>query len=124
METHEVSPVERARFVPIMNPILWATTLVTILFPNVFSYVSFFPLQYMCLFNLIVGNLVYILLYVMACAKKSKYSSIPLSVVIPAYWMLISIGAWRSLVQLITKPFYWEKTAHGVSHASNAKTTK
>jgi cellulose synthase/poly-beta-1,6-N-acetylglucosamine synthase-like glycosyltransferase len=111
-------------FVPIMNPILWATTLATMLFPNVFPYMSFFPLQQICLFNLIVGNLVYILLYVMACAKKRKYSSIPLSAMMPAYWMLISIGAWRGLVQLITKPFYWEKTTHGVSHASNAKTTK
>ena len=78
----------------------------------------------MCIFNLIVGNLVYVLLYLVACVKKRKYSLIPMSAAMPAYWMLISIGAWRGLVQLITKPFYWEKTDHGVSHISKIKTTK
>ena len=111
-------------FVPIMNPILWATTLITILLPNVFSYLSFFPLQQMCIFNLIVGNVVYVLLYLMACVKKRKYSLIPMAAAMPAYWMLISIGAWRGLMQLVTKPFYWEKTDHGVSHIGKIKTLK
>jgi hypothetical protein len=29
------------------------------------------------------------------------------------YWVLISIAAYRGLWQLVTKPFYWEKTPHG-----------
>ncbi len=29
------------------------------------------------------------------------------------YWVLISIAAYRGLWQLVFKPFYWEKTAHG-----------
>ena len=28
----------------------------------------------------------------------------------PLYWVLHSIAAWRALIQLIHKPFYWEKT--------------
>jgi len=33
----------------------------------------------------------------------------------PLYWLLISLAAYRALLQLITRPFYWEKTEHGVS---------
>jgi hypothetical protein len=25
------------------------------------------------------------------------------------------VAGWRGLVQLMTKPFYWEKTVHGVT---------
>ncbi|MEM7300986.1 MAG: glycosyltransferase family 2 protein [Pseudomonadota bacterium] len=34
---------------------------------------------------------------------------------IPAYWLLISLGAWRALWQLLRDPFTWEKTPHGAS---------
>jgi len=33
----------------------------------------------------------------------------------PAYWVLISISAYKALWQLITRPFHWEKTEHGIS---------
>jgi hypothetical protein len=33
---------------------------------------------------------------------------------IPVYWMLLSIAAWRALIQLFTAPYYWEKTEHGL----------
>jgi hypothetical protein len=32
----------------------------------------------------------------------------------PIYWILISIGAWKGFLQLLYKPFYWEKTVHGL----------
>jgi len=35
----------------------------------------------------------------------------------PFYWVLISIAAIKGFYQLFTKPWYWEKTVHGLSHA-------
>jgi hypothetical protein len=32
----------------------------------------------------------------------------------PIYWVLISIAAWKGLIQLFTNPFHWEKTRHGL----------
>jgi hypothetical protein len=49
---------------------------------------------------------------------KRNYGSIPVALTIPLYWILISIGAWKGFAQLITKPFYWEKTTHGLSSFS------
>ena len=31
------------------------------------------------------------------------------------YWVLMSIAAWKALGQLLFRPFYWEKTNHGLS---------
>jgi len=67
------------------------------------------------MFNLVVGNMSYVLLYLITCVDKKSYNSTPFALAMPLYWVLISIAAWRGLLQLITRPFYWEKTLHGVS---------
>jgi protein-S-isoprenylcysteine O-methyltransferase Ste14 len=33
----------------------------------------------------------------------------------PVYWLLMSMGGWLALWQLLTAPFHWNKTAHGIS---------
>lgn len=34
---------------------------------------------------------------------------------IPVYWMAISLAAWKAVVELRLRPFYWNKTAHSPS---------
>ena len=31
---------------------------------------------------------------------------------VPFYWMLTSYAAWRAVLELRTKPFFWSKTPH------------
>jgi hypothetical protein len=31
----------------------------------------------------------------------------------PVYWLLMSVGAYKALIQLCYRPYYWEKTVHG-----------
>ncbi len=102
-------------FMPIINPLLWAITAISLFAPSLFNSLYLLPIQGICIFNLVVGNSAYLLLYVVACAKKKRYKSLPLALSMPVYWLLISVAAWRGLIQLITKPFYWEKTVHGVT---------
>jgi cellulose synthase/poly-beta-1,6-N-acetylglucosamine synthase-like glycosyltransferase len=48
--------------------------------------------------------------------KRRDWSGItPYAFAVTFYWILISLAAWRGLWQLATCPFYWEKTAHGLS---------
>ena len=103
-------------FLPLVNPLLWAVTALTLLNPGMFDFLFFYPIVYVCIFNLIIGNGVFILLHMGPYVIKKNYTSIPLAFIIPLYWVLISIGDWRGIIQLITKPFYWEKTQHGLSH--------
>lgn len=36
-------------------------------------------------------------------------------VMIPVYWMAVSLAAWKAVVELRLRPFYWNKTAHSPS---------
>jgi cellulose synthase/poly-beta-1,6-N-acetylglucosamine synthase-like glycosyltransferase len=36
----------------------------------------------------------------------------------PIYWLLLSIAAWRALDQLMRDPYRWEKTEHGLARNS------
>ena len=36
----------------------------------------------------------------------------------PVTWLLISLAAYRALIQLVRDPFLWEKTEHGSSFAA------
>jgi hypothetical protein len=37
---------------------------------------------------------------------------------IPIYWVLLSIAVWRALIQLVHDPYRWEKTMHGLARTS------
>ena len=102
-------------FVVLINPILWLTTALAFLIPGIFPFLLYYPLAYVCLFNLIVGNVFFIITQVIATVKERKYSLIPFALLVPIYWALISIAAWKGAIQLLTRPFYWEKTQHGIS---------
>jgi cellulose synthase/poly-beta-1,6-N-acetylglucosamine synthase-like glycosyltransferase len=102
-------------FIPIVNPALWILFLASCLAPLVFSGLAPGLLQSICIFNLLVGNASYLLIYVIACLKLKKYRLVPLALLMPGYWVLLSVASWRGLIQLVTKPFYWDKTQHGVS---------
>ena len=39
-------------------------------------------------------------------------------VLTPFYWFLLSLAAWRALIQLICDPQRWEKTEHGLARTS------
>ena len=56
----------------------------------------------------------------LAVFKRKFYELILYAMVNPLYWLMHSIAAYKGLWQLITKPFYWEKTNHGLSKQSSA----
>jgi glycosyltransferase XagB len=39
-------------------------------------------------------------------------------VLTPVYWFLLSLAAWRALLQLLYDPQRWEKTEHGMARTS------
>ena len=108
--------------VPLINPLLWSILALTLVLPTSFSWLIPSYLQPLCLFNLVVGNLSYLTIYVIACVKLKKYRYIHYALAMPIYWVLLSFASWRGFVQLIRNPFYWDKTSHGVSKVATIKT--
>lgn len=82
------------------------------------------PILIICMLNLIVGNSCLIYLSMLAVAKRRDYKLLPHALTIPGYWLLQSIAAYKGLWQLITRPFYWEKTTHGISRFTKREITR
>ena len=40
---------------------------------------------------------------------------LPIQIILPFYWLLHTVAAVRSAVELIRRPVYWAKTTHGVT---------
>jgi len=67
------------------------------------------------LINLLFGNFLVIYLSSIAVFKRNYYELILYVLLNPFYYFLQSLAAWKALIQLFSKPFYWEKTQHGLT---------
>jgi len=49
---------------------------------------------------------------VVAIWRRGRIWLLPAVLLMPFYWLLISLAAYRAAIQLATAPYYWEKTEH------------
>ncbi|RLQ88857.1 glycosyltransferase family 2 protein [Notoacmeibacter ruber] len=100
----------------ILNPIFWSIFAIW-LTTETAGFDPFFPpiVLYFALFNLLIGNGLMIFLTLIAPFRRGWMDLIPYGTSVVGYWMLMSIAAYKALWQLVAKPFYWEKTRHGIS---------
>lgn len=54
----------------------------------------------------------------LALLPPAPAAPLPLGEALLAADLIHSIAAWRALIQLIHKPFYWEKTPHGLKQGA------
>jgi cellulose synthase/poly-beta-1,6-N-acetylglucosamine synthase-like glycosyltransferase len=72
----------------------------------------------LALFNILVLVSGYSLSIAAGMAAVSARGLLPLlgqTLMMPVYWLLLSGAAYKALWQLVTRPFHWEKTDHGIS---------
>ena len=117
----------------LINPIYWGFALIWILcrfplenmvpalqgFVEFFRYdvqeyfpASLFMMGFLCLF---LGNFVFIYVNALGCVQRQRFDLIKWALLVPPYWVMMSIAAWRALIQLVIRPYYWDKTKHGLS---------
>ena len=99
----------------LLNPIFWAlTTLFLLTQAGIIR--DLFPgfVYYLASFQLFVGNFVFTYLAVAGTMQRRLFALTKFALFSPIYWGLMSIGAYRGFFQLMTRPFYWEKTEHGL----------
>lgn len=106
----------------LLNPIFWAFFALWAVTGTTGFDQAFPPLVlYIALFNLLIGNGLLIYLMMLAPLRRNWLELIPYSLTVIWYWTLMSIAAWKGAWQLVTKPFYWEKTTHGISKHTAAE---
>ena len=62
--------------------------------------------------NLAVGYVISILIGMISVCRRRRFRLILSSLLMPVYWLLISLAAYRALYQLVRNPYLWEKTEH------------
>jgi cellulose synthase/poly-beta-1,6-N-acetylglucosamine synthase-like glycosyltransferase len=55
-----------------------------------------------------------------ALGRRGWWALLPYVPLLPLYYVLISIAAWRGLLELFLDPFRWDKTEHGLARTSRA----
>jgi cellulose synthase/poly-beta-1,6-N-acetylglucosamine synthase-like glycosyltransferase len=93
------------------------------LFTRTHALQVFFPVPVLAVstLNLLAGNSFLIYLSMLAAAKRHDFSLLAPALTVPAYWLLMCIAAYKGLWQLVTRPFFWEKTTHGISKFTSAE---
>lgn len=108
-------------FSQLINPVYWMLTFAWLVFrPE--GAEAFFPMPVFVTgtFCLFVGNFIFAYTSGIACLRRGNGDLALLALCMPFYWMLMSIGAWKGTLQLISKPHHWEKTPHFASPPSAA----
>ncbi|MEJ5299540.1 MAG: glycosyltransferase [Thermodesulforhabdaceae bacterium] len=79
---------------------------------------------YWGLFNLLGGNFLGVYLNMIAVFRRKLHHLMPYSLINPFYWLFFhSLAAYKALWQLFSKPFYWEKTQHGITKVKTTPST-
>ena len=82
------------------------TPFVAALFPPVIYYLG--------MASWMVGGLSAIYTGVAVARIAGKPHLAPAALVVPFYWVLMSLAAAKAVLQLVRQPTYWEKTTHGL----------
>ena len=102
-------------FIFLLNPIFWSLTTL-FLFTQAGFIQDLFPgfVFYAASSMLFVGNFAFVYLNLAGTMQRGYFELTRYALLSPLYWGLMSWAAWKGFAQLITKPFYWEKTIHGL----------
>ncbi len=68
--------------------------------------------------TLTIGYLMSAVLGFIGLWRRKLTGSAPYLLLLPLYWLLLSLAAWRAVFQLIRAPYHWEKTDHGLARTS------
>ncbi|WP_199255199.1 glycosyltransferase family 2 protein [Mycolicibacterium mengxianglii] len=72
---------------------------------------------YLCLVLFIVVAPLAVFVGLVVCHAQHKPYLWWAAILVPLYWFLQSVAAIKAIYQLVFRPFFWEKTVHGLSHS-------
>jgi cellulose synthase/poly-beta-1,6-N-acetylglucosamine synthase-like glycosyltransferase len=97
----------------LLNPLLWLIFIVSFFAPV--PAIGIGGIHAFSGFGLLLGNAIFAYLAMLGPYRRGWLDLSPYALLVPFYWLLISIAAYRALWQLARDPWYWEKTPHGLT---------
>lgn len=100
----------------LLNPIFWLLTVLWFVAqPHVIQEFFPAPVYYAGLVCWAFGNFLLLYLTVISCRMIQHSELLWAALLVPLYWVMMSIAAVKSVWQLAWTPTHWEKTTHGLS---------
>jgi cellulose synthase/poly-beta-1,6-N-acetylglucosamine synthase-like glycosyltransferase len=100
----------------VLNPFFWGLTLVWfIAHPAFLIEIYPAPVYYVGLVLWAFGNFLLWYLTILTARVTSRDTLVFTALLVPVYWVMMSIAAVKAMWQLIVTPSFWEKTAHGLA---------
>jgi len=104
-----------------VNPIFWVMTLVWFIAQPAFVPEIFpAPVYYVGLVLWAFGNFLLWYLTVLTARHTRPVGLVLAALLVPIYWVMMSVAAVKAMWQLVVTPTFWEKTAHGLDADSKA----
>ena len=108
-----------------VNTVLWSTMLVWLVGHPAPVAMMFPPITYyLCLTLFLLAAPLSIYVGLVVTVTLGKPHLWWAAVLVPGYWVLQSIAAFKALYQLFFRPFYWEKTVHGLAVSRGVDTAR
>lgn len=102
----------------LINPLFWGLAILWFV-QKPSGVAALFPpaVYYVALTCFVFGNAAVIYVNVLTTQVINQPNLLKAGLLVPAYWVMMSIAAVKAAFQLIFKPSYWEKTSHGLNTA-------
>jgi glycosyltransferase XagB len=99
----------------LLNPFFWLLTWVWLLGGRELVQALYPPwLYYPATVSLLLGNALVAYVLIIGVRLAGYQSLAGAALALPLYWVMMSIAAFRAAGQLLTSPWHWEKTTHGL----------
>jgi cellulose synthase/poly-beta-1,6-N-acetylglucosamine synthase-like glycosyltransferase len=101
----------------IINPIFWLMTILWfVAHPSLIQNIFPAPIYYLGLLSWAFGNFLLVYVTVMSVRIAKRGELLVPALLVPLYWVMMSMAAVKALSQLVAAPNFWEKTVHGLHH--------
>jgi cellulose synthase/poly-beta-1,6-N-acetylglucosamine synthase-like glycosyltransferase len=110
--------VAGAPILSLLNPIFWGASGLWMLDrPPILTELFPAPLYHLGMACWIIGGLSLIYAAAFNSRASDKPELVGALIILPFYWLMMSLAAIKAAVQLALQPSYWEKTTHGLDRA-------
>jgi cellulose synthase/poly-beta-1,6-N-acetylglucosamine synthase-like glycosyltransferase len=99
----------------VINPLFWILAVLWFA-QKPGGVAALFPPQvyYIALACFVLGNAAVVYVNVLTTRVINQPGLLGAALLVPAYWVMMSVAAAKAGYQLVFKPSYWEKTSHGL----------
>lgn len=105
----------------VFNPLFWGLTILWfVAYPTFVEEIFPAPVYYVGLVLWAFGNFLLWYLTLLTARHTGPVGLVLAAVLVPIYWMMMSVAAIKAIWQLVVTPSFWEKTAHGLDSHSHS----